>query len=153
RLMSIAHGGQVLVSQAVASLLRDRLPTGLTLRDLGSVRLRDLSVPERVYQVMHPRLRDTFPALRTVDATPNNLVRPLTSFVGRERELAAARELLAKSRLLTLCGAGGIGKTRLSIELAAAVLAEYPDGVWFVELAPVADARLVPQVAASVLGV
>jgi predicted ATPase len=153
RLMSIAHGGQILVSQTVASLLRDRLPRGVTLRDLGSVRLRDLSVPERVYQVVHPRLRDTFPALRTVDSTPNNLARPLTSFVGRERELAAARGLLDKARLLTLRGAGGIGKTRLSIELAASVLADYPDGVWFVELAPVADARLVPQVVASVLGV
>jgi predicted ATPase/class 3 adenylate cyclase len=153
RLMSVAHGGQVLVSQAVASLVRDRLPAGLTLRDLGSVRLRDLSIPERVYQLTHPRLRDTFPALRTVDATPNNIVRPLTSFVGRQRELAAVRELLGKSRLLTLCGAGGIGKTRLSIELAIAVLADHPDGVWFVELAPLADARLVPQVVASVLGV
>ena len=153
RLMSIAHGGQVLVSQAVAALLRDRLPSGLTLRDLGSVRLRDLSSPERVYQVVNSKLRETFPALRTVDATPNNVVRPLTSFVGRERELAAARELLGKSRLVTLCGAGGIGKTRLSIELAGAVLGDFPDGVWFVELAPVADARLVPQVVASVLGV
>lgn len=153
RLMSIAHGGQILVSQAVAALLRDRLPSGVSLRDLGSVRLRDLSVPERVYQLVHPALREAFPALRTVDGTPNNLLRQLTSFIGRERELAAARALLDKTRLLTLCGAGGIGKTRLSLELAAAVMADYPDGVWFVELAPVADTRLVPQVVASVLGV
>ena len=88
RIMSVAHGGQVLLSQAVAILLAERLPPGVALRDLGSVRLRDLSSPERVYQVAHPQLRQDFPALRSLEATPNNLPQQITSFIGRERELA-----------------------------------------------------------------
>jgi predicted ATPase/class 3 adenylate cyclase len=153
RLMSIAHGGQVLVSQAVASLVRDRLPSGVALRDLGSIQLRSLTTPERVYQVTHPGLRSDFPALRTLHGTPNNLAPQLTSFIGRERELAAALELLGRTRLLTLCGPGGIGKTRLSLELAAHLLDEFPDGVWVVELAAVGDPQLVTQALASVLNV
>jgi len=153
RLMSVAHGGQVLLSHAVATLVRDRLPEGATLRDLGAVRLRDLTRPERVYQVVHPNLRQQFPPLRSLEATPNNLPQQVTSFVGREQELAAARKLLESTRLLTLSGPGGIGKTRLSLQLAAAVIDDFPDGVWFVELAPLTDSRLVPQAVASVLGV
>lgn len=153
RIMSAAHGGQVLLSQAVAAKLGERLPAGVALRDLGSVRLRDLASPERVYQVLHPQLRRDFPALRSLEATPNNLPQQASSFIGRERELAEAKQLLAKTRLLTLLGTGGLGKTRLSLQLAADVLDDYPDGVWFVELAPLADAALVPQAVASVLGV
>ena len=153
RIMSAAHGGQVLVSQAVATLVRDRLPAGVALRDLGKVRLRDLTRPERVYQVVHPRLRQDFPALRTLEATPNNLPQQLTSFIGRERELAEVRDLLANSRLLTLVGAGGIGKTRLSLQVASDVMNGYPDGVWLVELAPLSDASRVPLAVASILGV
>ena len=153
RIMSAAHGGQVLVSQAVAALMGDRLPGGVVLRDLGSVRLRDLARPERVYQVMHPKLRQEFPALRSLEATPNNLPQQLTSFVGRERELSEAKKLLPNNRLLTLLGVGGIGKTRLSLQVAADVIDDYPDGVWFVELASLEDERLVPQAVASVLGV
>ena len=89
RIMTAAHGGQVLVSQAVAALVSDRLPSGVTLRDLGSVRLRDLASPEHIYQVVDPRLRQDFPALRTLEAVPNNLSQQLTSFIGRELELAA----------------------------------------------------------------
>jgi len=153
RIMSAAHGGQILLSQAVVGAISERLPEGVTLRDLGAVRLRDLGSPERVYQVVHPDLRQSFPALRSLEATPNNLPQQVTSFVGRERGLAEVKNLLAASPLLTLLGMGGLGKTRLSLQVAADVLDDYPDGVWFVELAPVADARLVPQAVASVLGV
>jgi len=153
RIMSTAHGGQVLLSQAVAVLVDERLPPGVTLRDLGSLRLRDLASPEHVYQLVHPQLRQDFPALRSLEATPNNLPLQVTSFVGRERELAEVKKLLANSRLLTLLGVGGIGKTRLSLQVAADLMDDYPDGVWFVELAPLTDALLVPQAVASVLGV
>jgi class 3 adenylate cyclase len=122
RIMGVAHGGQVLVSQAIASLVADRLPAGVTLRDLGSVRLRDLASPEHVYQVVHPRSRQDFPALRSLEATPNNLPQQATSFVGREHELTEAMQLLRNGRLLTLLGAGGIGKTRLSLQMAADVM-------------------------------
>ncbi len=153
RIMSAAHGGQMLVSQAVADLVGGRLPAGVRLRDLGAVRLRDLTSPERVYQVVHPQLRAEFPALRSLEATPNNLTQQLNSFIGRERELTEVRQMLGACRLLTLLGMGGIGKSRLSVQLAAEVLDDYPDGVWFVELAPLTDPRLVAQAVASVLGV
>jgi predicted ATPase/class 3 adenylate cyclase len=153
RIMSAAHGGQILVSQAVADAVCADLPADVSLRDLGAVRLRDLTAPERVYQVVHPRLRVEFPALRSLEATPNNLAQQLNSFVGRSRELADVRRLLATNRLVTLLGMGGIGKSRLSVQLGAEVLDDYPDGVWLVELAPLADAQLVPQAVASVLGV
>ena len=153
RIMGAAHGGQVLLSQAVAVLVRDRLPAHVALRDLGLVRLRDLASPEHVYQVAHPRLRENFPALRSLEATPNNLPQQVTSFVGRAPELATVKALLDETRLLTLLGVGGIGKTRLSLQVAADAMDAYPDGVWFVELAPLMDPRLVPQAVASVLGV
>src|ERR1700688_2527083 len=153
RIMSVAHGGQVLLSQAVAAFVGDRWPDGVSLRDLGSVRLRDLANPERVYQVVHPQLRQDFPALRSLEATPNNLPQQVSSFVGRERELVDIRNQLGDTRLLTLFGAGGLGKTRLSLQVAAEVLDDYPDGVWFVDLAPMTDERLVPEAAASGLGV
>jgi len=153
RIMSAAHGGQILVSHAVATLIADRLPQGIALRDLGSVRLRDLAHPERIYQLVDPDLRRDFPALRSMEATPNNLSHQITSFIGREREFAEVKKMLRDARLVTLHGAGGLGKTRLSLQVAADVLDEYPDGVWFIELAPITDARLVPQSLASVLGV
>ena len=152
RIMGTAHGGQVLLSQAV-DMVRGRLPESLSLHDLGFVRLRDLTSPERLYQLQHAALRRDFPALRSLEATPNNLPQQATSFVGRERELGEARDALRRTRLLTLVGAGGIGKTRLSLQLAAEVLDDYPDGVWLVELAAIADAGLVVQAVASVLGV
>jgi predicted ATPase/class 3 adenylate cyclase len=153
RIMGAAHGGQVLVSQSVVDLVRGRLPDAISLRDLGLVRLRDLTSPERLYQLQHPSLRQAFPALRSLEATPNNLPQQATSFVGRERELEDARKALGRTRLLTLVGAGGIGKTRLSLQLAAEVLDDYADGVWFVELAPLGDERLVLQAVATALGV
>ncbi len=143
----------MLLSDAVATLVGEHHPTGFELRDLGRVRLRDLTSPERVYQLLHPKLRADFPPLRSLEATPNNLPQQLTSFVGRERELAQARDLLSRTRLLTLLGVGGLGKSRLSLQIAAEVLEEFPDGVWLVELAPIADERLVPLSVASALGV
>ncbi|TMH32332.1 MAG: adenylate/guanylate cyclase domain-containing protein, partial [Betaproteobacteria bacterium] len=153
RIMSVAHGGQMLLSQAVAVLVRDRLPEGIELRDLGEVRLRDLATLEHIFQILHPQLRREFPALRSLEAIPNNLPLQLTSFIGRELEVIEVKKLVRKHRLVTLLGVGGIGKTRLSLQAAADVMGDYPDGVWFVELAPVTDARLVPQAVASVLGV
>jgi predicted ATPase/class 3 adenylate cyclase len=153
RIMGAAHGGQILISQAAVESIREQLPAGVTLRDLGRVRLRDLASPEHVYQAVHPELRRDFPALRSLESTPNNLPQQVTSFVGREMSQVEVRKLLAKAPLLTLLGMGGLGKTRLSLQVAADVLDEFPDGVWLVELAPVADARLVPQAVASVLGV
>ena len=153
RIMSAAHGGQVLLSQTVAAMLGERLPGGVALRDLGSVRLRDLALAERVFQVVHPSLRRDFPALRSLEATPNNLPQELTSFIGRQAVLAHIKELLAQSRLLTLFGVGGIGKTRLSMQVAADGIDNFPDGVWLVELATLRDPQLVPQAVASALGV
>jgi predicted ATPase/class 3 adenylate cyclase len=152
RIAAVGHGGQVLISEAVASLVADRLPTEVGLRDLGSVRLKDLAKPERVYQVLHPILQEVFPALRSLEATPNNLPQQVTSFIGREKAMAELEALLAKTRLLTLTGAGGAGKTRLSLQVAATALDDFPDGAWLIELAPLADPALVPQTVASVLG-
>jgi predicted ATPase/class 3 adenylate cyclase len=153
RIMSVAHGGQVLMSKAVAALVGDRLPDGVSLRDLGNVRLRDLTNPERVYQVVHPQLRQDFPSLRSLEASPNNLPQQVTSFIGREHELTDVKNQLRNTRLLTLLGTGGLGKTRLSLQVAASVLDGYPDGAWLVDLAPMTDESLVPQAVASVLGV
>lgn len=153
RIMSVAHGGQILISQVVAALVSERLPAGVSLRDLGNVRLKDLTSPERVHQILHPDLRQDFPALRSLEAVPNNLPQQVTSFIGRERELLEVQRHLRDARLLTLLGTGGLGKTRLSLQVAGEVLDDYPDGAWFVDLAPITDERLVAQAVASVLGV
>ncbi len=139
RISNAAHGGQVLLSSAVAERVRCTLPPGAGLRELGLVRLKDLSSPERVFQLTHPALRAEFPALRSLESTPNNLPQQLNSFVGREREMAEVRVMLAQHRLVTLLAMGGVGKSRLSIQLGAEVLEDFPDGVWLVELAPIAD--------------
>jgi predicted ATPase/class 3 adenylate cyclase len=153
RVMSAAHGSQVLLSQSVAALVGERLPAGVTLRDLGSVRLRGFATAERVYQVVHPKLREEFPALSSLETAPNNLPQQTTTFVGRERELAEVRQLLGNARLLTLLGAVGVGKTRLSLQVAADVLDNYPDGVWLVELEAVTDPGLVDEAVARALSV
>lgn len=153
RLRAIAHGGQTLLSLATAELVRDALPAGASLRDLGLHRLKDLQRPEQVFQLMSPDLPADFPPLKSLDTLPNNLPRQLTSFIGREREMAEVKQLLHTTSLLTLTGAGGCGKTRLALQVAADLLEEYPDGVWLVELATLADPTLVPQTVASALGV
>jgi len=153
RVMGAAHGGQVLLSASVAERVGQRLPPELSLRDLGVVRLRDLARPDRLFQLVHPQLRNDFPALRSLASTPNNLAQQLNSFIGREREVAEVKRLLERNRLVTLLAMGGIGKSRLSVQLGAEVLDDYPDGVWLVELAPLTDASAVAQAVASVLGV
>ena len=153
RIMSAAHGGQVLLSQIVAEHVKPRLPDGVALRELGQVRLKDLAQPERVYQVIHPALPRDFPPLRSLASTPNNLPQQLNSFIDREREFEELRELLRRQRLVTLLAMGGIGKSRLSIQLGADVIDDFPDGVWLVELAAVGESSDVPQAVATVLGV
>ncbi|HVE76649.1 MAG TPA: AAA family ATPase, partial [Actinomycetota bacterium] len=153
RLRAIAHGCQTIISEATFELVRDCLPELVTVRDLGRHRLKDLSRPERIFQVLHPEIKEDFPALRSLDTRPHNLPVELTSFIGREREMLQIRELLSGTRLLTLTGAGGAGKTRLAYQTAADVLEDHPDGVWIVELAPVFEPELVPQAVASIFGI
>ncbi len=151
RLRTLAHGGQVVVSRAVHDLVADRLPAGVGLRDLGTHRLRDLGRPEHVFQVVHSALRDDFPPLVSLDAVPNNLPIQLTTFVGRDRELQELRRLLDSSRLVTLTGSGGCGKTRLALQTAVERLDRHVDGVWYIELAPVGETTSVARVVADVL--
>jgi predicted ATPase/class 3 adenylate cyclase len=155
RLLAIGHGGQALLSLPTEELVRDTLPSLVSLHNVGPHRLRDLGRPETVFQLLHPDLPSEFPPLRSLDnpELPNNLPRQVTSFIGREKEIGAVKSLLGKTRLLTLTGSGGCGKTRLALQVAADVLENYADGAWFVELAPLADPALVPQSVASALRV
>jgi predicted ATPase/class 3 adenylate cyclase/DNA-binding CsgD family transcriptional regulator len=153
RLRDLGHGGQILLSGVTEALVVDRLPEGAWLTDLGTHPLRDLPRPERVVQLCHPDLVNEFPPLRTPKAVAaSNLPVQLTSFVGRDAELAQVRELLVENRLLTLTGAGGAGKTRLAVQIATAMAGEFGDGVWYVDLAPVTDPELVPLTVARVFG-
>ena len=155
RLLSAGHGGQTLLSRAAADAVADRLPTGVSLRDLGERRLKDLTRPERVFQAVTPNMPADFPPLRTLDGRPNNLPAQATALVGREAELAEVRALLRKDgvRLVTLTGPGGAGKTRLALQAAADLIDEFPQGVWSVALAPVGEAGLVLAAIAGALGV
>lgn len=166
RLLSAGHGGQVLLSQATAELLTYDLPEGTRLRDLGEHRLKDLQRQEHIYQVITSDLILDFPPLKTVDTFPNNLPVQLTSFIGREKEIAEIKSLLApmennqgtmfiapSARLVTLVGAGGAGKTRLSLHVGFSLIDVYQAGVWLVDLAPLSDPELVPQAVASVVGI
>jgi predicted ATPase/class 3 adenylate cyclase len=152
RLLAAGHGGQVLLSSAARGLVGSALPEGIGLRDLGTYRLRDLPDPERIYQLTAPGLRERFPPLRGADLRRGNLPAPLTSFIGRERELAELAQILDDTRLLTLTGSGGTGKTRLALELARELESRFPDGAWLVELAAVIDPTLVVQVVSTALG-
>jgi len=155
RVGALAHGGQVLLSETAAALVRDRLPPGAALADLGLHRLRDLGRPEQIFQLDAPGLQADFPPLRSLGnpALPNNLPSQLATFIGRVRELAEVRALAETSRLVTLTGAGGCGKTRLSLQVAAEMLDGSGDGVWLVELAPVADEDQVAPAIAAVLAI
>ncbi|MGO9489721.1 MAG: ATP-binding protein, partial [Solirubrobacteraceae bacterium] len=153
RLRAIGHGGQTLLSRSTYELVADSLPDGVSMRDLGLHRLRDLARPEQVYQLCHVDLPEDFDALRSLSALPNNLPLQTSTFVGREAEIAEVRELLGRSRLLTLTGAGGCGKTRLALQVAAEVLDEHPNGVWWVDLAPISDPALVASEVAAALSI
>jgi predicted ATPase len=146
-----AHGGQVLLSQTTRDLVAGDLPQGTSLRDLGEHRIKDLGLPQRLYQILATGLPAEFPPLRSVDILPNNLPVQLTSFIGRAYEIAEVKRLLSRTRLLTLTGAGGSGKTRLAIHVAADLLERYPDGIWWVELASLVDPNDVPGAVASAL--
>jgi hypothetical protein len=150
--MAVGYGGQILLSSVTAELVRERLPIETSLVDLGEHRLRDLIRPEHIFQLQALDLPRNFPPLKSLNALPNNLPLQLTSFIGRQREMQEARKLLASARLLTLIGPGGTGKTRLSLQVAAEQLPEFKDGVWLIELAPLADPAFIVSTIASVLG-
>src|SRR2546429_1125078 len=153
RIAGAAYGGQVLVSEATQALVDGSLPSELTLRDLGTHRLRDLARTEHLFQLVVNGVPDSFPALRTVDRTPNNLPTQLTSFVGRSEMVAQAKRVLDGCRLMTLTGPGGIGKTRLSLQVAAETFDQFPDGVYFVPLSAVRDPEVIPAVIAESWGI
>src|SRR5215218_534671 len=153
RIADAAHGGQVIVSDTTRALVEQALPDGAALRDLGPHRLRGLAEPERLHQLAADGLPDEFPPPRTLDARPGNLPVQLSSFVGRESEIAEVERLLDQTRLLTLTGPGGSGKSRLALAVAADLLLRFRDGAWFVDLAPVTDPALVLSAVANALGV
>jgi predicted ATPase/class 3 adenylate cyclase/DNA-binding CsgD family transcriptional regulator len=154
RLTRLAHGGQVLVSGAAAELLFDSLAEGVELTDLGRHRLKDLGRPEHLFQLGAADLDDRFPPLASLDnpKVPNNLPAQITAFVGRDSEITTLRDLIGKHRLVTLTGAGGVGKSRLALQLAAEIVDGPADGVWWVELGPLGDPDRVAGAVAAVLG-
>jgi predicted ATPase/DNA-binding CsgD family transcriptional regulator len=152
RIRDLAHGSQTVLSGTTYDLAVDHLPDGAWLKDLGHHRLRDLARPERVAQLCHRDLRVDFPPVRSLDAFTHNLPVQLTSFIGREAEMAQVHGLIAENRLVTLTGAGGAGKTRLALQVAAESLAEFLGGVWQVDLAPLTDPSAVPTALARALG-
>jgi len=152
RLMSIGHGGQVLLSGVTRDLAHNDLPKGVSLIDLGFHRFKDLTESEQVWQLNIAGLPVEFPPLKSLDTLPNNLPVQKTTFIGRDRDVAEVKELVSHHRLLTLFGAGGVGKTRLVLQVGAELLDHYPDGVWFADFAPITDPELVASVLAKVLG-
>ncbi|HEX9234980.1 MAG TPA: adenylate/guanylate cyclase domain-containing protein, partial [Actinomycetota bacterium] len=151
RIAAAGHGGQVLISEATRGLAAERLPGGVSIRDLGHHRLKDFDEPKPIHQVVIDGLPGEFPPLKTLEV-PTNLPMRLTSFVGRERELAEVEALLSAHRLLTLIGPGGTGKTRLALEVASRRADRHPDGVFFVDLSPIRDPALVPSTVIQALG-
>jgi predicted ATPase/class 3 adenylate cyclase/Tfp pilus assembly protein PilF len=154
RLLSAAHGGQVLLSLPTHEMVRDQLPAGMKLAELGEYRLKDLFRPDRVFQLVSPDLPSEFPPLRTLDTYRNNLPLQPTPLVGREKEASELCDLLRgeATRLLTLTGPGGIGKTRLALQAAADLLEDFPDGTFFVPLATLSEAELFSSAVAETLG-
>jgi predicted ATPase/class 3 adenylate cyclase len=153
RICAAAHGGQILLSETISALVMKDLPKGVGLRDLGEHRLKDLIHPHHLFQIVAAGLPTDFPPIRSLDVLPNNLPRQLTSFIGREKEMAEVKRLLSTAYLVTLTGSGGAGKTRLALQVAAEMVDDYPDGVWLAEFAPIADPALVPKTVASALNV
>lgn len=153
RLRSIAHGGQTVLSASTFELVRDHLPKGVSISDLGAHRLKDLTRPEKVFQLNLDGLDSRFPSLKSLDAVPNNLPVQPTEFVGRRLELANAQTTLAETRFLTILAPGGAGKTRLAIQAAAELTSEFPDGVFFIDLAPIHSPDEIVQTAAESIGI
>ena len=151
RLMSAGHGGQILLSQTTYELLRDDILMQVIITDLGEHRLKDLNHPEHIFQVSAPGINTSFPALITLNAYPNNLPLQLTSFIGRQSQINEILHLLESNRLVTLCGPGGTGKTRLAIQVASHVLSSFKHGVYFIDLAPISDPLLVSHAIAETL--
>lgn len=153
RIAAAGHGGQVLISASTRSLVDGCLKEGIGIRDLGEHRLKDLERPERIFQIVIPGLKSDFPALKSLDARPNNLPAQMTSFIGRRSEIEAVTALMENNRLVTLTGPGGTGKTRLSLAAGAELLDDFPDGVFFVALGPISDEALVIPTIAQAVGV
>ena len=152
RIRAIAHGEQILISGVTAGIVRGSLPEKASLIDLGQHRLRDVAEVEQIFQLGHPALRADFPPLKSLGNFRQNLPVQLTSFVGRERERETVRGLIEANRVVTLVGSGGCGKTRLAIQVGADLLEKFPDGVRFVDLAPLTDGSLVIGAIASAVG-
>lgn len=153
RLMAIAHGNQVVCSAVTRLIVSDQLPADWELRDLGEHRLRDLAEPVHVFQLVRPGLPSDFPPLRSLDRLPGNLPAQTTAFIGREKEVDEVIEMFAATRLVTLCGVGGVGKTRLALQAAAESVPRYPHGAWLVELAGVGSPDDVDEAVAVALGI
>lgn len=148
RVMAAAYGGEVLLTQTTQDLLQNELPEAVALRDLGEHRLKDLSAPLRLYQLVAPDLPHEFPAIKSLDALPNNLPVQVTSFIGRETEIAEIQTLLDTARLITLTGSGGTGKTRLAQQVGTDVSHSFPQGIWLIELASLTDpSQIIPAMA------
>jgi predicted ATPase/class 3 adenylate cyclase len=152
RISAAAHGGQVLMSASTKGLVERALPEGARFLDLGEHRLKDLDDPEHLFQLFIPDLQADFPPPRTVEARAHHFPAEMTSFVGREREVAEVKALIGRNRLLTLTGSGGCGKTRLALKVASDLLTEFPDGVFFVSLSPLRDTALVVPTIAQTVG-
>jgi len=153
RVMGLGHGGQVLLSDTTATLVKRSLPENCSLLELGEHRLKGISAIVQIHQLCHPDLAVEFPALKSLAAFKHNLHRQLSTFIGREKELAEVKHLLKSTSLLTLLGPGGTGKTRLMLQVAEEVIEDFPDGVWLVELAPLTDPNLIPERVAAALNV
>lgn len=153
RLRSAAHGGQIILSETTRCLVQDELPAGVSLLDLGEYNLKNLKRSERIFQVVAPDLPAEFPHLNTPGRIHNNLPLTLTSFIGRQREIEELEHLLWQSRLLTVAGPGGAGKTRMVIQMAEGVLDSFPDGAWFLDLAPLSKFAPLSQYVMNVLGI
>jgi predicted ATPase len=153
RLMGLGYGGQILLSENTATLVKRSLPENCSLADLGEHRLKGISTGVQIYQLCHPDLAAGFPALKSLAAFKHNLPHQLSTFIGRQKELADVKRLLKETRLLTLLGPAGTGKTRLMLQVAEEVIEDYPDGIWLVELAPLTDPDQIPERVAAALNV
>jgi predicted ATPase/class 3 adenylate cyclase len=153
RVMSAAYGGQILLSNACAALIHDKLTDGISLRDMKENRLKGILNPERLWQVVVPDLQQDFPLLSSLNTIANNLPAQITSFIGREKEVEQIKQVIKQNRLVTLTGSGGTGKSRLSLRVAEEIMEIFIDGVWFVELGPLSNPALVTGTVANVFGV